>query len=51
MGYQGFMLMLNDWPDNEFVEDEERREDSIIAQLNQKVGACEKLHLGDTPRH
>ena len=25
MGYQGFVTMLNDWPDNEFVEDEDRR--------------------------
>ena len=30
MGYQGFMLMLNDWPDNEFVEDEERRKNNRI---------------------
>ena len=30
MGYQGFMLMLNDWPDNEFVEDEERRKNNRV---------------------
>ena len=24
-GYQGFFPVLNDWPDNEFVEDEDRQ--------------------------
>ena len=30
MACQGFMLMLNDWPDDEFVEDEDRRKNNRI---------------------
>ena len=30
LGFPGFMAMLNDWPDNEFVEDEDRRNNNRI---------------------